>query len=225
MNKIKWIIFAAIAVGVLTLLVVFSSDKKLDVSNINGNAIQTANEQNGQIAEHVYGNPDSKVILINYGDFQCPACGSAHPAIKSTVEKYKDKIQFVFRNFPLTTIHANAKLAAATAEAAGLQGKYWEMHDKIYENQSAWSTLSETDRTGFFIDYAKSLGLDETKFKNDVASKSITNKINYDYALGKAAKVEGTPTFYLNGKKLEQSTYGDSTNLSAALDEAIAKNQ
>ena len=225
MNKIKWIIFAAISVSVLGLLIGFSRSSKIDVASVDINAIQIANDKNGNIADHVYGNTSSKIILINYGDFQCPGCGTAHPRIKAIVEEYKDRIQFVFRNFALTAIHPNAKAAAATTEAAGLQGKYWEMHDKIYENQSQWESLSIDERTNTFVNYAKDLGLNTEKFSSDLGGEAVKNKIDYDKSLGEKAKVEATPSFYLNGTKIESSTWGDSTKLKEAIDTELAKFQ
>jgi len=102
----------------------------------------------------VLGNENSKVILINYGDFQCSGCAGVHPIVKNITEKYKDKIKFIFRNFILS-YHTNAKAAAAAAEAAGLQGKYWEMHDLIYESQPSWESLNVEDRTSFLIVWPK----------------------------------------------------------------------
>ena len=227
MNKITWIIFAVVTVGILASLIIFSGNSKLDVSTTDTNAIQIANDQNGNIGDHVFGKTDSKVTLIEYGDFQCPPCGSIHTVIKAITEEYKDKLQFVFRNFPITTSHPNAKAAAGTAEAAGLQGKYWEMNDKIYESQSDWSNLSGTERTDFFAGYAKELGLDMDKYNADLAgttnSASITMKINYDYALGKKAGVDATPTFYLNGVKLSSDVLGNETKLKEAIDAELKK--
>ncbi len=224
MNKIKWIIFAAVAIGLLGLLIVTSNGSKLNIDNIDINSIQLANDQNGQIADHTYGKVDSKVTLIEYADYQCPGCASEHPKVKAILDEYKDKIRFVFRNFPLTTIHANAKAAAGAVESAGLQDKYWEMHNKIYENQTAWSNLSESERGKFFENYAKDLGLDVNKFNSDIASKSVINKINYDKALGEKAKVQGTPTFFLNGSEIDSKTWGDTTKFKAAIDSELSKN-
>jgi protein-disulfide isomerase len=231
-NKIKWIVFAAITIGLLGSLVVISNGSKLNVDNIDANSIQVGNDQNGNIADHIYGNIDSKVTLIEYADYQCPGCAQEHPKLKAMLETYKDKIRFVFRNFPLTTIHANAKAAAGATEAAGLQGKYWEMHDKIYENQSAWSNLSSTERSGFFENYAKELGLDTNKFNTDISSKAVSSKINYDQALGTKIGVKSTPSFYLNGTSLNgdvndpnnKSIWGDETKFKAAIDAELAKN-
>lgn len=223
MNKIKWIIFTVVTVGIFVALIVISGNSQIDVSKIDINAIQTASKQNGNIADHVYGNPESKVTLINYGDFQCPGCGNIHPMIKKVVEAYKDKIRFVFRNVTLS-YHANAKAASATAEAAGLQGKYWEMFNKIYESQSDWSELSSSARTPFFEGYAKDLGLDIAKFKIDISSNSVLSKINYDIALGKKAGVSSTPTFLLDGKTLDSSVWGDQTKLTDAINAELIKN-
>jgi len=223
LNKIKWIIFTVVTVGIFVALIVISGNSQIDVSKIDINAIQTASKQNGNIADHVYGNPESKVTLINYGDFQCPGCGNIHPMIKKVVEAYKDKIRFVFRNVTLS-YHANAKAASATAEAAGLQGKYWEMFNKIYESQSDWSELSSSARTPFFEGYAKDLGLDIAKFKIDISSNSVLSKINYDIALGKKAGVSSTPTFLLDGKTLDSSVWGDQTKLTDAINAELIKN-
>jgi protein-disulfide isomerase len=227
LSKITWIIFAVVTVGILASLIIISGDSKLDVSTVDTNAIQIANDQNGNIGDHIFGKVDSKVTLIEYGDFQCPPCGNIHPGIKAITEQYKDQLRFVFRNFPITTSHPNAKAAAGTAEAAGLQGKYWEMHNKIYESQSAWSSLSGTERTDFFAGYAKELGLDMDKYNSDLAGKtnstSVNEKINFDYALGKKAGVDATPTFYLNGVKLGSDALGDETKLKDAIDAELKK--
>jgi len=227
LNKITWIIFAVFTVGILGLLIIFSNSSKLNVSTIDTNIVQSANSQNGNIGDHIFGKSGSKVTLIEYGDFQCPPCGSAAPVIKAISEQYKDQLQFIFRNFAITTSHPNAKAAAGTAEAAGLQGKYWEMHDKIYASQSDWSNLSSTERTDFFTKYAKDLGLDIIKFNADLAetndSTSINAKINYDYALGKKAGVEATPTFYLNGVRLDTTVWSNNTKLKDAINTELKK--
>lgn len=230
MNKVAWIIFGAVVVVVLGGLVVYSriSNPSIDVSSVDTNSIIVANEQNGQIGDHVLGNADSKVILIEYGDFQCPSCGAAHPQVKEVVEAYKDKVAFIFRNFPLTTIHPNARVASATAEAAGLQGKYWEMHNLLYESQDNWKDLTGTARTEAFVSYASGLGLDKDQFTKDLAANNVNRHISFDQALGKKIGVDATPTFYLNGKQLSdtessQIVQGSSTVLKGLLDKALAE--
>lgn len=185
--------------------------------------MQTANDQDGNIADHIFGKEGSKVTLIEYGDFQCPGCGQIHPQIRKIVEQYKDQLQFVFRNYPLTTIHANAKSAASAVEAAGLQGKYWEMHNKVYETQSSWNTLSITDRNTLFTKYANELGLNTDQFTTAMASTDVTKKINFDAALAKKDEVAGTPTFILNGIQLNQNIWGDETKMKEAINVELKK--
>lgn len=230
MSKKTWIIFAVIVVGLLTALVISSrnSNPDVDVSNIDSNSVLAASAASGNIADQVFGNKESKVILVEYGDFQCPACGSAHPGIKTLTEQYKGQIAFVFRNFPLSTIHPNARASSAAAESAGLQGKYWEMHNYLYENQNAWSDLEGNARTDAFVSYAKSLGLDTARFTTDLASTGVNQKISFDQALGKKLGVDSTPTFYLNGTKVESDIISDVQNgtgekLRTLIDEQLTK--
>lgn len=204
MSKKAWIIFSAVCLVVLGGLIYLSNKDKVNVDNVTTQAIQAASASTGNIADHVFGNAKSKVVMIEYGDFQCPGCGSAYPVITPLTVKYKDQVAFVFRNFPLTQLHPNAMVAAAAAEAAGLQGKYWEMHNKLYENQSAWNTLSPSTRVDFFTEYARSLGLNVTTFKTDVTSTVVSQKIAYDQALGRKDGVTGTPTFFVDGKQTSQ---------------------
>ena len=223
MNKKSWIIFSVVTVAILTGLVMYSKKDNLDVSKIDVTKVQTANSQNGNIADHIFGKTDSKVTLIEYGDFQCPPCASVYPRLKAISEQYSNQLQFVFRNFPITSIHANAKAMAAAAESAGIQGKYWEMHNKIYENQSAWSELSETDRTPYIAGLDKALSLNVDKLKSDMASNNVSKKIDYDIALGKKAGVQGTPTIFLNGKLLDADSYGSDSKLKDAINAELKK--
>lgn len=230
MNRVGWIIFGAVIVLLLGGLVLWSrlSNPSIDVSSVDANAVIAASEQNGQIADHVFGKADSKVVLIEYGDFQCPSCGNAHPQIKEVTEEYDDRVAFIFRNFPLTTIHPNARAASAAVEAAGLQGKYWEMHNLVFESQSAWQGLTGTARTDAFIGYAQGLSLDISKFTTDLSSDSVNQKISFDQAIAKKLGINATPTFYLNGEKLNDAdssaiVQGDSDKLRALLDAALSE--
>jgi protein-disulfide isomerase len=227
-DKKAWIIFSVIVVALLGGLIYLSSKNKVDVSNVNTDQIFAASEQNGNIADHVFGKKDSKVVLVEYGDFQCPGCAGAHPQIKALSEEYKDRIAFVFRNFPLTTIHPNARAAAAATEAAGLQGKYWEMHNTVYENQDNWKDASTTERDAFFTQYAVEAGVNKDTFVKDLTSTSITKKIAFDQALGKKINVSGTPTFYLNGTLVDGDVtnniiQSDGSQLKSLIDEALKK--
>lgn len=223
MSKKAWIIFAAVAVGLLAVLVIISGGNKANVATINTSSILSATEDSGNIADHVFGKADSKVVLIEYGDFQCPTCKTTHPIIKQLTEKYEGQIAFAFRNFPLPTLHPNARAAAAAAEAAGLQGKYWDMYNKLYEDQATWKGLSPTERGAYFTSTAKGLGLSVDKFNTDIASAHVTKKINFDQALGKKDKVSGTPTVFLNGTPVELEVLTDSTKLENALKSEMKK--
>jgi protein-disulfide isomerase len=230
MSKLAWIIFGSVIVLILGGLVVYSrlNSPSANVSSIDHNSIVAASDANGQIADHTFGNTDSKVVLIEYGDFQCPSCGGAHPQIKEITEEYKDKILFIFRNFPLTTIHPNARAASGAVEAAGLQGKYWEMHNLVFESLDEWNTLTGQERTDMFASYALSLELDKDRFIADMAASSINQKISFDQALGKKAAVDATPTFFLNGEQLPADVassvvQGDTSKLKALLDSKLAE--
>jgi len=217
MDKRGWIIFSVIVVALLGGLIYASDKKKVDVGNLDTKSTQAASEKSGNIADHVFGKKDSKVVLVEYGDFQCPACFGAHPNIQALSEKYKDQIAFVFRNFPLTAIHPNALAAAAAAEAAGLQGKYWEMNNSIYNNQDAWKTATASERTAIFVGFAKELGLNTESFTKDISSPSVTKKINFDLALGKKDGVSGTPSFTINGVKQSDEIVTDTVQNKAGL--------
>lgn len=214
MSKKAWIIFAAVCGVVLIGLVYFSKDSSVDVKSVDQLKIQPAAKKSGNIADHVFGKADSKVTLIEYGDYQCPGCGSAYPNLKEVTEKYKDQLRFVFRNFPLTSLHPNALAASAAAEAAGLQGKFWEMHNKLYETQDNWKDLNATQRTNYYSDLAKSLGINVDTFKKDLSNPNVSQKINFDVAVGKEkAKVTGTPTILLDGKDISSDIWSDQSKL------------
>jgi protein-disulfide isomerase len=210
-SKKAWIIFIVVIFGLLAALVIWSrgNSTTINTSNIDTNTIQTASKQNGNIADHVFGKADSKVVLVEYGDFQCPGCGSAEPGVEKIINEYKDYSAFVFRNFPLTSAHQNALAAASAVEAAGLQNKYWEMHNLIYTKQTDWENLSTDVRTTTFTSYATQLGLDTTKFKNDMSSSAVSQKISFDQALGYKVSVNSTPTFRLNGVVLSSTILQD----------------
>jgi protein-disulfide isomerase len=229
-NKVAWIIFGAVIIVAVGALVIYShaANPSIDVSKVNTNAIIAATDQSGGIADHVFGSSTSKVTLIEYGDFQCPYCGQAHPQIEALTTKYQDKIAFIFRNFPLTTVHPNARAAAAAVEAAGLQGKYWDMHNLLYETQSDWNTLTGSDRTDKFASDAVSLGINKDQFLKDFAGSAVDKKISFDQALGKKLGVDSTPTFYLDGTKISDTISSDVVNgstkeLQALIDKELAK--
>lgn len=222
MSKTSWIIFSVVTACIFITLGVVSNSNKVDLSSIDVNKVQKASSKNGNIGDNIFGNKESKVILVEYADFQCPGCGSTHPSIKALVEEYKDKIQYIYRNFPLT-YHSNGKTSAYAAESAGLQDKYWEMHNKIFESQSVWQDLNKEDCVNLFVGYAESLGLDTEKFKTDIESENVAKKISYDQSLAYKAGVDATPTFVLNGTKLDSKVWGDTKKFKSAIDDEIKK--
>ena len=159
--------------------------------------------------DHVKWSPDKKILLVEYSDYQCPNCKLWNDFFKQLEQsnspefkQVKEKITFVYRHFPLDTIHKNAKSSSYAAEAAGLQGKYFEMSDLIFDKQTEWSELK--DPTNFFIGLAKSLKLDGEKFKTDMISSEVKKKVQEDKALGIQANVNSTASFYLNGVYLDK---------------------
>jgi protein-disulfide isomerase len=143
--------------------------------------------------DHIQGSSTAKVTLVQYGDYQCPYCGEAYPIIKSIQKRFGSDLRFVFRNFPITEAHPFAETGAEIAEAAGAQGKFWEMHDFLYENQQS---LSNVD---FFARFAKEkLGLDGKRLKEEVLNRTYTPRIKEDFMSGVRSGVNGTPTFFIN---------------------------
>ncbi|HEX5798162.1 MAG TPA: thioredoxin domain-containing protein [Candidatus Saccharimonadales bacterium] len=154
-----------------------------------------------QPTSHTVGKGTKNVTLIEYGDLQCPACQQFYPLLKQIKEEYGDKITFQFRHFPLNQSHPHAYQAARAAEAAGKQGKFFEMHDLLYENQQSWTGLS--DVTSTFEGFAEQIGLDIEQYKNDVISADVGAAIDADIKAGQAIGANATPTFVINGQKIE----------------------
>lgn len=197
MDRTKWIIFSVICVALIGVLI-FTRDSG---STFDGNPAAAVEGDN------VYGKRDSKVVLIEYGDFQCPGCAALYPVFKEVKEQYDNEVAFVFRHMPLTNIHPNARAAASAAEAAALQGKFWEMHDQLYENQDRWSSAQADDRANFFESYARTIGLNVDEFRAAVATPEISDRVSRDQAAArKAGLAPSTPTVVLNGEKLDLST-------------------
>jgi protein-disulfide isomerase len=146
--------------------------------------------------DHIFGNPTAVLELVEYGDYECPYCGRAYPIIKNIQQQLGNDLKFVFRNFPLRKIHLHAFMASIATEAAGLQDKFWQMHDIIFENQNALDA-------GNIFQFASVLGLDLDRFKNDIEKKSVNDKVEKDFESGIRSGVNRTPTFFINGEKYE----------------------
>ncbi len=149
--------------------------------------------------DHLQGSADAPAMLLEYGDYQCPACGDAYPMVKAIQKRLSGQLCFAFRNFPLISIHPHAGHAAEVAEAAGAQGRFWEMHDLLYENQGA---LNDE----FLMEYARSLGLDDTRIAQEIRDGDYTPRVREDFRYGVRAGVNGTPTFFINGERYDGAT-------------------
>lgn len=162
--------------------------------------------------ERVKGRADAPVTVIEYADFQCPACASWHPLVGQLLQEFPDDVRFVYRYFPLTSIHANALPTAQAAEAANRQGKFWEMYDVLYQKQKEWE--NSTDIQNLLKNYASQIGLNIDQFTKDLEDKSINDKIKADLQSGNRARVDHTPTFVLNGKVIDNpQSYDEFQNL------------
>ncbi len=146
------------------------------------------------------GPADAKVTLVEYADFECPACAAYQPVLKEVKETYKDGLRFVYRHFPLP-MHRNAVAASLASEAAGKQGKFWEMHDLLYKKQKEWGSKTAEDRS-MFEKYATELGLNLDQFKTDIMSDEVRDKVEEQKSSGEDLNVRGTPTFFLNGEQI-----------------------
>lgn len=154
-----------------------------------------------QASQHIQGSGNKSVVFLEYGDFQCPYCADYFPIVEQVRQHYGDDITFQFRNFPLVNLHQNAMAASRAAEAANKQGKFWEMYTLLYERQKSWDNSS--DPTKIFEAYAAELGLDINQFNADYNSAEVSAIINADVKAGQALDLTSTPTFFINGKKLD----------------------
>ncbi len=149
---------------------------------------------------HLRGNPDAPVTLEEFGDFQCPPCGSISPFLDEVVKEDKPNVRLVFRNFPLE-MHKHAREAALAAEAAGLQGHFWEMHDVLYREQDTWTKAA--DPMELFLAYAGTIGLNLDQFKKDMEGQQAKERIKSDQERGRELGIKSTPTLFVNNRELE----------------------
>jgi len=163
--------------------------------------------------DHIAGPDDAPVTLVEYGDYECPYCGMAHPVVKRAQRELGKQLRFVFRNFPLAEAHPHAQIAAQAAEAAGAQGRFWEMHDMIFEHQDA---LEVKDLLG----YAASLGLDAEQIARDLEAGTYVKRVKEDFRSGVKSGVNGTPTFFVNGARYDGSWANEKAFIGALRDAA-----
>jgi len=148
--------------------------------------------------DHIQGPADAAVTLVEYGDYECPHCGRAYPIIKAIQQRMGRRLRFVYRNFPLRESHPHAQHAAEAAEAAGAQGKFWEMHERLFERQFALDGE-------YLIEYAGDLGLDVARFRKELGSGVYEPRVREDFRSGVTSGVNGTPTFFINGVRHDDS--------------------
>jgi protein-disulfide isomerase len=187
--------FAALLAAIVLVFVgifVFTGHKSSTSSSAKSNP--------STLTQHIEGSPSSGVTLVEYGDFECPFCEEYFPTVRSVTTEFKDQIQFQFRNFPLVNIHQNAFAAARAGEAAAQQNKFFPMFNALYDsgNWQVWSTA--TDPTPYFSQFAQQLGLNVTQFKADYGSSKVNDLVRADMAEGTKLNIQGTPTFFLDGK-------------------------
>lgn len=193
-SLLNWKTFLVIAFVAIAAAVVYSNY-----------AAQEANE-GIVMGQHIKGNPDATVVLTEHSDFQCPACAQFYPIIKEILTDYPE-LGFEYRHFPLVAIHPFAVPAAKAAEAAAQQDKFFEMHDKLFENQQIWSR--SPNPRAFFEQYAEELGLNMDQFRRQYGASIIDDHIQTEYNAARELGLTGTPSFFLNGERLEFETYED----------------
>jgi protein-disulfide isomerase len=163
--------------------------------------------------DHIQGPANAPVTLVEYGDYECPYCGRAYPIVKQLQQQMGQRLRFVFRNFPLAQMHPHAQHAAEAAEIAGTQGKFWEMHDTLYENQRA---LGDSH----LREYAEAVGLDGAQFAQELAAHATEHRVREDFLSGIRSGVNGTPTFFINGVRYDGNY--DLEELLEALEDAAS---
>jgi protein-disulfide isomerase len=190
--------YALVAGGILLFgLLVFGLEKLASQDD----TLKAVPTQTTSADTKVRGNAAATVTLLEYSDFQCPACAAYEPLVNNLHQDFPDTLKIVYRYFPLKTIHKNAMISARAAEAAQRQGKFWEMHDQLFEHQTDWA--QQENPTDTFKTYAQTIGLNVDQFNTDIQDTSIADPINSDEKLGTDANIPGTPTFFLDGKKIE----------------------
>ncbi|PIR03072.1 MAG: disulfide bond formation protein DsbA [Candidatus Magasanikbacteria bacterium CG11_big_fil_rev_8_21_14_0_20_43_7] len=169
--------------------------------------------------DHTKGAENPKVTIVEYSDFQCPGCAGSYPMLKQLVEAFPNDVSFTYRHYPLLQLHANAELAGQASESAGLQGKFWDMHDVIFNTQTQWSGLE--DPTEFFTTLAESIGLDTEQFATDLTSNEVKKRVAKNLTEATSMRLPGTPSFFLNGSLIEHP--GSYAGFKSLIDAELAR--
>jgi protein-disulfide isomerase len=226
-SSLPFIIIGAVLVGVTVAVVLMSTNSFSNSTPAPSSTSNTAQPtqrtpaQPGAANPWTHGTSTARVTLEEFSDFQCPACAGLEPGLRRVMKEDEDRgVRLIFRNYPLQ-MHKYAFLAARAAEAAGLQGKFWEMHDTLYDNQKEWSESMEP-RVQFDA-YATRLGLDVQRFKSDMERQDLAERIKSDLARGASLGVKGTPTVYLNGRELVPGRLVTEEDLRREIEAALAQ--
>lgn len=211
MDKRFWLILGGIVVLMIGLFTLSGGKPDTGNSDFSGNARQV------QSTDHIEGNADNPVVLMEYGDFQCPGCGALFPVLEQIKQEFGQQLTFVFRHFPLTNIHPNAMAAHRAAEAAGQQDMFWQMHDLLFSRQQQWSTVS--DAPSVFESYAQELELNMDQYAQDVASQAVFDAISRDQDSGNQLDISSTPSLLLNGERI--TTPGSAEELRQLIQAAV----
>ena len=213
---LPFVIVAVVALATIGSGAMLYRAKRPHVSSIPED--KTLSAKSGAESAHIRGNPDAPVTLEEYGDFQCPPCSMFAAFLGQLENEYDSRVGVVFRNFPLA-MHEHAREAALAAEAAGLQGRFWEMHDVLYREQETWSKASNVRE--LFESYAGTIGLDLDKFRKDVDSEQARARVEADRQRGESLGIQITPTLFINNQPLEskdKNPEGIRAEINAALE-------
>lgn len=226
MRKTNWVILAIVILGFGGLFAWSYFDKKsndADFTKYNENSIIGGDKFNGNISDHVKGNPNAPVIIYEYADPQCGGCAAANTRLNKLLEEYGDQLGLVYRNY-LLSYHQNATAAASAAEAAGLQGYWAKYMDFLFANQSVWQYESASRRIGTFINYFENITGkkgDLEKFKQDLTSIEVKKKIEFDAGIAKKVGVSQTPTIIIDGQQIDYSNHNSEEKFLELLREKI----
>ncbi len=233
MKKILPVILAA---GILPILIIgcvlagaigvgiyfYYSPTTTEVPTPNSNKRPPRNAMPGANPPHIRNNYGSKIIVEEFADFECPICATVYGEMKKVENEFGDKIGVVFRQMPLTSIHRNALNASLASEAAGKQGRFWEMHDILYEKQKEWNVFP--DARDQFARYAQSLGLNVAQFQNDMVSLPLKSRVDLDIQRATSMGITGTPTIFINGKQVPVNDM-NAEGLRKHINQAMSENQ
>jgi protein-disulfide isomerase len=204
-DMMKWItlgVVATIIIGLFGFIIYSTQQKKAEQDRLANTPVTISDSGWTKGATESAG-----VTLVEFADFQCPGCAQNAPLVTQLLQEFPEDVKFVFKHFPLSSIHKNAVMAGVAAEAAGKQNMFWEMHDLLFNQQAEWSALGASEVKEKFVEYATTLGVDADMFRKDLDDKALAQKVNDQQSEGISLGVMGTPTFFLNGKRIESGNY------------------